>query len=158
MFQKTQLIDLLILMLITLGTALCTISYNLEFEGYHGFRTHAFLLINMSFSIVCCIFVIMRENLYLRMSKNSGRAKHSDNLTSTGRIRIVILECGLIMVHPYPFFVGKKRVIYNDVVDQKIYYHVNDYFQLLSLVRFTYVLASCLNITEWKSRAAYRIW
>lgn len=158
MFQKTQLIDLLILMLITLGTALCAISYNLEFEGYHGFRVHSFLLINMSFSGVCCLFVVMRENLYLKMSKNSGRAKASDNLTSTGRIKIVILECGLIMIHPYPFFVGKKYEIYNEHVDQKIYYYVNDFFQLLSLVRFIYVLSSALNITDWKSRSSYRIW
>lgn len=158
MFQKTQLIDLLILMLVTLGTALCTISYNLEFEGYYEFRTHAFLLINMSFSIVCCLFIVMRENLYLKMSKNSGRAKASDNLTSTGRIKIVVLECALIMVHPYPFFVGKQHEIFNGTVDQMIYYHVNDYFQLFSLVRFTYVLGSALNITDWKSRSAYRIW
>lgn len=158
MFQKTQLIDLLILMLVSLGTALCTISYSLEFEGSFGFKTHAFLYINMSFSGVCCLFVVMRENLYLKMSKKSGRAKSSDNLTSTGRIKIVFLECALVMVHPYPFFVGWKSTMHNELVGQEIFYHVNDYFQLMSLIRFTYVLGSALNITDWKSRSSYRIW
>ena len=158
MFQKTQLLDLLILMLITLGTAFCTASYNLEFEGNYGFNTHSFLLMNMAFSITCCLFIVMRENLYLRMSKNRGTAKATDNLASTGRIKIILIECLLVVVHPYPFFVGDKLIYYNEAVGMHIYYHVNDFFQLFSLVRFVYFLTSILNISVWRSRSSYRIW
>ena len=158
LFQKTQLIDLLILMIISLGTALCTCSYSLEFEGMFGFKTQAFLLINMGFSVVCCLFVYLREKIYLRMSKNKGTAKATDDLTSTKRTAIIIFECSLIMIHPYPFFVGIKHVRYNEFAGQDIYYYVNDYFQLFSLLRFAYTLGSALNVTIWKSSSAYRVW
>lgn len=144
-------------MLITLGTALCFQSYNLEFDGNYGFTTHAFLIINLGFSVVCCLFVVMRENLYLKMSKNRGTAKATDNLASTGRYKLVILECILIMIHPSPFFVGWKEHVFNESLQQGIYYYVNDYFQILSLVRFTYFLTSVLNISIWKSRSAHRV-
>lgn len=98
MFQKTQLIDLLILILISLGTALCYHSYNNEFEGNHGFFTVVFLLFNLGLSVICCVLVVMRENLYLLMSKTRGTAKATDNLASTGRYKIVIGECFLILV------------------------------------------------------------
>ena len=100
----------------------------------------------------------MRENLFLRMSKNRGEAEESDTLTSSGRLPVVVFECALLMVHPYPFFVGRKHYVYNEFIDQMIYYHVNDFFQLLSLVRFLYILLSILNITVWQSRSAQRIW
>jgi ABC-type Fe3+-siderophore transport system permease subunit len=67
MFEKIQLLDLLIFMLVTLGLALCTLSYNLEFENDYGFFSFSFLLINMGFSVVCCIFIVMSENLKLKM-------------------------------------------------------------------------------------------
>lgn len=98
MFQKTQLIDLLILILISLGTALCYHSYNNEFEGNHGFFTVVFLLLNLGFSLLSCVLVVMREDLYLLMSKNRGTAKATDNLASTGRYKIIIGECFLILV------------------------------------------------------------
>lgn len=157
MFQKTQLIDLLILMLITLGTAISLVSYNLEFKGDFGFLTYVFLISNLGFSVVCCLFVVMRENLYLKMSKNKGTAKATDNLASTGRYKIVLLECVLIMIHPSPFFVGRKRIVFNESKQQEIYYYLNDYFQIFSLVRFTYFLSSAFNISIWKSRSAHRI-
>jgi hypothetical protein len=91
------------------------------------------------------------------MSKNRGTAKATDNLASTGRYKIVLLECALIMVHPSPLFVGWKYPVFNEAVQQEIYYYVNDFFQILSLVRFCYFIVSILNISIWKSRSAHRI-
>ena len=149
--------DLLVFMLVTLGLALCTLSYNLEFENDYGFFSFSFLLINMGFSVVCCLFVVMRENLKLKMDKSRGRADQEDNLTTTGRIKYVIFECALLMVIPYPFFIGMKKIYYLESIDNEIYYHVNDFFYLLSLLRFVYFSKSILNITIWKSRSASRI-
>lgn len=151
------MIDLLILTFITLGTALCIRSYNLEFEGDYGFFTLVFLTFNFSLSVVCCLFVVLRENLYLQMSKNRGTAKPTDNLASTGRYKKIILECFLIMIHPSPLFVGWKFEVFNEEVQQNIYYYVNDFFSILGLIRFTYFLSSILNISFWKSRSAHRV-
>ena len=157
MFGRIQLLDLLIFMLVTLGLALCTLSYNLEFENDYGFFSFSFLLINLGFSVVCCMFIVMSENLKLKMDKSRGRADKGDNLTTTGRIKIVIFECALLLVIPYPFFIGMQRISYIDTIDQEIYYHVNDFLYIASLLRFVYFSKSVLNVTNWSTRSASRI-
>lgn len=157
MYEKIQLLDLLIFMLVTLGLALCTLSYNLEFQNTQQFFSFSFLLINMGFSVVCCIFIVMSENLKLKMDQNRGRADKADNLTTTGRIKFVIGECALLMVIPYPFLIGIEILYFNEAVRNDIYYHINDFLYLASLLRFVYFSKSILNITIWKSRSASRI-
>jgi len=144
-------------MLVILGLALCTLSYHLEFENDYGFFCYSFLLINLGFSGVCCLFVIMRENLKLKMDQSRGRADQDDDLTTTGKIKVVIFECLFLMVIPYPFFIGLKNVYFDEMINQDIYYHLNDYLYLASLLRFLYFSKSFVNITIWKTRSASRI-
>lgn len=135
-----------------------TLSYNLEFEGDYGFFTHVFYLFSFSFSVVCCLFVVMRENFSLKMAKNRGEVEKNDTIATTGKLKYVVLECFIYMLIPYPFFVGIKRIQLNYVVDQEIYYHFNDYLQLLSIVRLCYVMVNVFHITVWNSRSTARIW
>ena len=114
----------------------------------------------MSFSIISCLFVVMREKLYLRMSKSRGESEKNDTLGSSGRLYNILIECAILMVHPYPFFVGKKHVLQRNTIGEasgEIYYHINDFFHLFSLFRFLFKLISVLNISVWQSRSALRI-
>jgi Ion channel len=157
MYEKTQLLDLLIFMLVTLGLALCTLGYNLEFINDYGYFCFSVLFLNLGFTVVCGLFVVMRENLQLAMDKNRGRADQDDNLTTTGRIKIVIFECALLMIIPSPFFIGIKNIYYNHEINQDIYYHLNDFLYLFSLLRFIYFSKSFANLTVWKTRSASRV-
>ena len=47
--------------------------------------------------------------------------------------------------------------MFNQAVQQEIYYHVNDFFQILGLLRFAYFLSALLDTSVWKSRSAHRI-
>lgn len=61
------------------------------------------------------------------------------------------------MLHPYSVLVGKKHYVYNDLIGNWIYYHINDYLQILSLARYIYMVPVILNMTRWKSSSADRI-
>lgn len=52
---------------------------------------------------------------------------------------------------------GLKYSVFNQSVQQEIYYHINDFFQILGLLRFAYFLSALLDTSVWKSRSAHRI-
>lgn len=87
-----------------------------------------------------------------------GIVDKRDNLVTSGYYRKVIYEFIVLFIHPYPFFLGMKVTFYNRKIDKEIYYHVNDLFTLLSIVKSLYVCKSALQFTIWRTSRAERIW
>ena len=80
-----------------------------------------------------------------------------DGLFSTGRIWPLALEILLTLLHPYPWLVGEGVVVPNPIIGLDIYYHTNDFFNMLSLVRIIWIFPKMINFTVWRSNSAQRI-
>lgn len=99
----------------------------------------------------------MKENLELSLLKQRGFRDSSETIWTSGRFKQILIEWIIFMAHPYSVLVGKKHYVYNKLIGNYIYYHVNDYLQLLSLARYVYMVPVVLNMTRWKSSSADRI-
>ena len=150
----------------------------MEFNDQIGWKNHAFLYINMAITFLCCLFVYLRETIHLNLLKYRGLVDSKDSLITSGKHYKVIQKWVILMIHPYPFLLGKiikleksrkrekieffgigyKFKMLNTVTDHVIHYNINDIFQLLSLLRLVFILNSLMVITQWKTSSAQRIW
>ena len=70
----------------------------------------------------------------------------------------MLVEIGLVSVHPYPFLVGRTYEVYNTALKDSVYYYVNDFLNLLAFFRLFYIITALLLVTEWMSDSARRVW
>ena len=130
----------------------------MEFIGHHGLKTRAFVWINMGFTFFACILILMRQTFLLQYKKLCREVEQSDSLASSGLMRKVYLEWLLLLIQPYPWFIGRRIYFENEIIGHDIYYYVNDFLQLISLVRYFYLISAFLHLTKWRSASAVRIW
>lgn len=100
----------------------------------------------------------MRTSITLELAKARREVQRKMTIWSSGYWKTMLSEWLILLIQPYPFFIGHRHTIYNIIIKENIYYHWNDYLQLLSLFRYFYLISSFLNFTEWKSSRADRIW
>jgi len=129
----------------------------MEFEGNFGIKNQTFLYINMLIMVLCCVFILMREFLYIEIMIERGLMNKNAGLYSSGRWRLILKDWVVMMMQPYPFFLSKKFFCFNKVVQGEIYYYFNDIMGLLAVFRLSYFLSSALITTKWKSCSADRV-
>lgn len=159
---------MIISILTLIGTGFCTVSvilwaanpkYSYEFEDKMNWKVIAFLDINKVFSVISCMLIFMRESVMHSMVKGEGKIGFRKNLLRhPERIKKIVFECTLILLHPYSFLVGRKVKVYNRIVNLHIYYNVNDFMNILAVVRLLYFFKILLKLTNWESISANRIW
>lgn len=130
----------------------------MEYKGHTGLKTRTFVYINMILSIFSCIFILMRTIMCLDLAKVRREVELNNSIWSSGMWKFMFCEWMLLLIQPYPFFIGHRHTVYNNIIKHDIYYHLNDYLQLLSLFRYVYLVSSFLNFTMWRSSSADRIW
>jgi len=172
-YQKRQLLDLLVMILILVQSALSYDSvrkkkfskfskifkkYNKEFEGNYNFGTQKILYLCMLMTILCWICTFMKEFLFLEILKERGFEGDKATIFSTGKIWHIFKECAILGLQPLPFFLGKRIYFFNDSVQGETYYYWNDIMNILASLRLTYFLSSALFLTKWKSCSADRVW
>jgi hypothetical protein len=130
----------------------------MEFLGHKGYYTHTYIYMNILFTFFAMIFVLLRELLNLKLLKIRGVVEMKATLCSAGRFKWLLFEWAILLIQPYPIFIGVKHYTYNELVGHVIHYHVNEYLQLISLARYFYLVPALLNFTRWRSSSADRIW
>lgn len=108
-------------------------------------------------SFLACVFLVMKQYVEMEMDRIRMRISVYDGLISTGRIWGLGLEILLTMLHPYPWLVGEGTVVANPIIGLDIYYNINDFFNMISLVRIIWIFPKMINFTIWKSNSAQRI-
>lgn len=111
----------------------------------------------MVLSAVTCVFVIIKENIQLNLDKKRSKVPHFDTLFSSERLQNILIECFVILVHPYPFIVGKGVYVYNTQIQSDVYYSINDFLQWFAMIRILKAGIRLINLTLWKSSSAQRI-
>jgi hypothetical protein len=102
--------------------------------------------------------VVLREKLELELKKIRGEVNIKKKLMSSDRFTWVLFDCFMMFLHPYPFFVGKKIWVYNVATNNMIYYHWNDIFSMLAVIRICYFMRTTFELSSWRSRSAERVW
>lgn len=116
------------------------------------------LYFNLTLTIISCVFVWFREKSILELDKMYGVVDKRDSLVTSGYYKKVICEFIILFIHPYPFFLGMKISFFNRKIEDTIYYHFNDLFSLLSIIKSLYVFKTGLQFTIWRTSRAERIW
>ena len=115
------------------------------------------LWILLVLSIIASFFLVLKEKVEMEMDRIRMKISVYDGLFSTGRIWALGLEIFLVMLHPYPWLVGQGTTIPNPIIDLNIYYNINDFLNMLSLVRIIWIFPKMINFTVWRSNSSQRI-
>lgn len=115
------------------------------------------LSLSLVFSIMSCIFVIAKEQIQLNLDKKRFKTPHFETLFSKNRLKHILLDCIIILIHPYPFLVGYTATYYNPQIESDVTYNVNDFLQWFAMFRIIKVGMRLINLTMWKSNSAQRI-
>lgn len=126
--------------------------------GDYGWKTYALLYTNSAFTLISWILVCIREKKILELHKLEGLLDKADTLITSKRYKSIVVEWVFLSIHPYTFFIGQKNYLFNREVYANIYYHYNDYLNLMSILKNTYILNLMLHNSVWKSSRARRIW
>jgi len=101
--------------------------------------------------------------------KVRGILSEKDNLVTSREIFQLSREILILLIQPYPFLQGKlifgfnesplgvKVPIYSDIEMKEYYYHANDLFALLTIVRLYTIIRFLLNNTTYRSPRARRV-
>lgn len=168
LYQKAQFCDILILFFAIFGTILCYFSvlfwanlspkYNLEFVQDYSWKLYAYLYANNLLTIFSWLLVCMREKMLLQVKKNEGFCDQNETLITSNRYKVILIEWAFLAVHPQSFLIGTKREIFNRTLYATIYYHWNDYLNLLSIFKNAYILKLLLQRNFSGSSRTRRIW
>lgn len=133
--------------------------YNYEFSNKVEYQDRCILMLwfALVLSALACVFLVMKHHVEMEMDRIRMRISVYDGLISTGRIWSLGLEILLTMLHPYPWLVGEGTIVANPIIGLDIYYNINDFFNMISLVRIIWIFPKMINFTVWRSNSAQRI-
>ena len=155
--RRAQIIDFFIIILTFIGNGMFFFEYSYEFAGEDEDRSVALLVLALVLSFIACFFTFAREKIQLNLDKKRFKVPPFETFYSSGRIWWIMLDCIIILIHPYPFIVGTGGHLYNSILDRYIFYHYNDFLQMLAMIRLVKTGIKIINLTEWRSNSAQRI-
>jgi len=115
------------------------------------------LYLSLAMSISACFVTILKTNTSLELDKKRLKVPKFENLLSSGKYKLILWDCFIILLHPYPFLVGKGTTMYNTVIDADIYYNYNDFLQMASMIRIVKMGIILIHITKWGTNSSQRI-
>lgn len=92
--------------------------------------------------------------MQLELDRRRHVVPNLETIISSGRFKRVLIDCFFIIVHPYPFIVGKDVQFYNTIIESDMNYHVNDFLQLFAMVRVVKAWIKLINLSAWRSNSA----
>ena len=132
--------------------------YGLEFDERDDLISKSLLWVTLFMILLACIFVIIRDFLRFEYDESLGKVVRESTMWENGRYKMMAANIILMTIQPYPFLVGIRINYYAAIVDETIYYHVNDILQLLSTFRIVGAVANLVYLTNWLSNSSSRIW
>lgn len=114
-YQKIQLMEILILIFTSFGSMLCLLSvnlifnnekYELEFQYIYDFSNKSFLWVNIIFTVSCYFFVYQKAHFELTLLKCTNVVNDKSTLLSSNLLSSLLKEWLILSLHPYPFLTG----------------------------------------------------
>ena len=92
--------------------------------------------------------------MQLELDRRRQVVPNFETIMSSGRYKQVLTDCFFILVHPYPFLVGKDVQMYNTIIESDMSYHLNDFLQLFAMIRVVKACIKLINLSAWRSNSA----
>lgn len=131
--------------------------YNYEFYNQKTDRARILLYLGLILSVITCIFVFVKETIQLKLDKRRFKVPHFENLITSGRIKWILVDWFIILLHPYPFLIHSGYSMYNSILQADIYYNINEFLQICAMVRIVKAGIKLINLTVWRSNSSQRI-
>lgn len=131
--------------------------YSLEFDERDYELSVALLAITLVMIVFAGFLVIIEEHYRLQYDELLSKVVKGSTLMNTGRYKMIILNLLVLGIQPYPFLVGIRIYSYNAMVDDYIFYHVNDILQLLSTFRIMFAVGKLFFLSGWLSNSSNRV-
>lgn len=156
-FERVKMLEYgnLVFSLTSLGLSM--LQYILEYEERDQEYSYALLSIVFVCTILLIILTVIRYLMQIRFNKIRKTISKKETIWSTGDWKYMIGEIILVSFHPSPFLVGIQVHWKNAFFSEDIYYHVNEFFHILILLRFVIVARVLLVSTVWISNRSIRV-
>ncbi len=156
-FKRRTEMDVLTAIFCLIGLVCAISSYDTEFEGTDTFKVRWRLSFMLGTTTLAIVFnyLFQVENINLLKAKN--KLSENSTIVSSGEFRKLILESIILLLGPYPFFVGIKITSYNRFHNVDLYYYLNDFFYILMLLRMYFFVRLILNLSPYRSARAHRL-
>lgn len=156
-FDRMKMLEYgnLVFSLTSLGLSM--LQYTLEFEERNEAYSYVLLSIVFACTILLVVFTIIRYQMQIKFNKLRKIITKRESIWSTGMWKAMLSEIIMVSFHPSPFLVGYTVTWKNGFLQEDIYYHINEFFHLLILLRVIVVARVILVSTMWISNRSIRV-
>lgn len=157
LYQKHQLLDFYSLVATLMSNFLALVQAGYEIQESNYSTSVALLTCSSCLELISSAITYLKATLILQQLKCNGLVSRSATLWSVGLFRDMCITWFILLMQPYPFLIGIRVYMYNDILKQEPYYHVNDFLQMMGIFRVILILKKSLALTSWRSNSSYRI-
>lgn len=115
------------------------IGYNFEYNEDYNTKLYVLLSLCMFFSIIEGAFFILKLKLKVKLQIYRKEAHELSGIKHVYRLQDVAPTFLFILIHPSPLLVGVKFWIYNETIQNLMYYHVNDFLCMIMTIKWIYI-------------------
>lgn len=93
-----------------------------------------------------------------RFEKLRKTIRKESTFFSSGFLSAMMVEVIILLIHPSPFLVGVEIKYRSEINNMDLIYSVNDFLNLLVLLRIIVIVKVILMNSYWFSNRAKRVW
>lgn len=101
--------------------------------------------------------IIFRYHIQLQWKRSVWLLTKYDNWMNTGAWKSIIIEIILVLLSPYPFFIGLHIHEHNLDYMIVVKYEVNDYLTMFMFCWVYFLFWLCLTLSQYMSSRSHRI-
>lgn len=157
-YQNIQAYNTLTAFLIGVGTLICIFQYDHEYAEINPIQSWAYLSLVTFCTAVACFISYLKYKSKTILGVLEGKFPLDATLWETTLWKKLVFDWVFFLFQPYPFLIGIRVYVWNPPLQDYIYYHVNDFLHMLSILRVIYVAGRPFNLSSYMSSSSYRVW
>ncbi|KAL4449849.1 hypothetical protein ABPG74_008222 [Tetrahymena malaccensis] len=156
-YSRFILIDQAISSFSVLSIIIAVLEYDLEFNEREEFIAKALLYMTFLLTIGMITLTVIRYQAKLEWLKVRQAISQKANLITSGYLKSMIIEIVISAVHPMPWTWQVRLSFFNDPTQATAYYHLNEIFLLIMLLRVLLIVRTLLTSSVWYNNRTQRV-
>ncbi|EAS06190.2 small-conductance calcium-activated potassium channel protein (macronuclear) [Tetrahymena thermophila SB210] len=156
-YSRFILIDQAISSFSVLSIIIAVLEYDLEFNAREEFIAKALLYMTFLLTIGMITLTVIRYQAKLEWLKTRQAISQKANLITSGYLKSMIIEIIISAVHPMPWTWQVRLSFFNDPTQATAYYHLNEIFLLIMLLRVLLIVRTLLTCSVWYNNRTQRV-
>lgn len=160
-YRRLLVAEMTCALLATVGFACAAISYDLEYSSSTLQEKEAPLAVVMATgnctTLLLLLAIAWKLQLELRWQQEQCIYAKNDTFASAGKLKMLLVEAGLNVVHPIWWIRGEMFESYIEVIDGSVEYTYNSMFAVCTVVRLYHLLRLGCSLTKFRSGRAQRV-